>query len=747
MRDEAWYERVQFDLSCLADPGTPIDCDGDDRQLIVQWRMRGKTRTADFIHSLVHGLRVDDGSGATRPYPDFLSELADLRGVAQMISQSLASDLYVDVSASMEEGQKQSALALLGKLVSTREDERTKIIMLKGDPGAGKTQILRELACRQANAFLRGQATKLLLYVNAQGRALARLDEALAVALQDLRAGLTYHAVPSLARWDLLVPIIDGFDELLGTAGYEDAFSSLGEFLERLRGQGQILASARSVYYEEEFLSRADQMARSGDQAWTHESVSVEPWDVDNCEQYLELRVTKDMSEVERARVSEKVDELLVSNEQFAHKPLFFAKTVELVLDDPQVRAQDDLLTTLIDGFLSRELNEKLLDRQSRPLLSQRQIVRLLSEIAQEMWVVQTRELDPEAIRLIAEYVTEDAGVPAEDRQVVIERAPGLAFLSRAESQEGVAFEHESFFFDFLAQSLVSDYLGDQSANLRVVLGASALPDDVAERAGFYLKRKGDLNDNRLRALLSRLGHAGSARSLRTEQIRENAGRLAIEMIKGLGTDVVDQEITHVTFPGGNLVGVVFRRCKFQNVVARRTDLRGTQFLECEADDLHLIEPLLTPGKSVLALAGLDAERDVVGVRSSEGGSIVYAPEAVARILRECGAPVRDVEVEHPAPAFSELVERLMRAYRRANPICMEDPHLKALFGDVLWPDLQAALVSNGIVTVQTRGTGGPKKTFLRRQFLPEQIMAGVGGRQDIDARIAGFWRDLGTAQ
>ena len=79
-----------------------------------------------------------------------------------------------------------------------------------------KTQILRELAKRQADLFLRGEVTKLLLYVNAQGRSLARLDEALAVALQDLRAGITYHAVPPLTRHDLLVPIIDGFDELFG---------------------------------------------------------------------------------------------------------------------------------------------------------------------------------------------------------------------------------------------------------------------------------------------------------------------------------------------------------------------------------------------------------------------------------------------------------------------------------------------------------------------------------------------------
>ena len=93
--------------------------------------------------------------------------------------------------------------------------------------------------------------------MNAQGRPLARLNEALATEPQDLRVGLTYHSVAVLAQLGVLVPVIDGFDELLGVSGYDDAFSTLGRFIEQLNGEGQIIASARSTYYEEEFPERA----------------------------------------------------------------------------------------------------------------------------------------------------------------------------------------------------------------------------------------------------------------------------------------------------------------------------------------------------------------------------------------------------------------------------------------------------------------------------------------------------------
>ena len=744
MPEETWQERVQFDLSCLADPGSAVDCEGDQHRLVVEWKVRGQGKQADFIHSLSGGLRVDDGTGREKPYRSFLTEITDLRSVAEMISLSFGSELYVDVSAAPEDGEARSAIQLLSDLVDESDFDRTRVIMLKGDAGAGKTQILRELARRQSVAFLRGQATKLLLYVNAQGRALARLDEALAVALQDLRANITYHAVPSLARWDLIVPVIDGFDELLGVSGYEDAFSSLGDFLEKLRGEGQLLASARSVYYEEEFLSRADQMARSGKQAWSHVPVSVRPWSPANQKYYLTRRAEKEKLDREAGeQLRDNVESLFSDHEGFAGKPWFFAKTVDLVLHDPSLKSQKDLLTTLVDGFLTRELTEKLLDGRGTPLLTRPQIVRLLCQLAQEMWIVQTRELDADAVRLVAELTLDEEGVSTEAKETVIERAPTLAFLVQPAGKQEVAFEHEWFFFDFLAQSLVSDYFEDQAANLRIALGASSLPDDVAERTGFHLTKERELDSARLEALLARLSEAGAAKSLRGEQIRENAGRLVLEIVRSYGQAITGQEMSSVTFPGGRLAGVTFGECSFKDVEFRRTDLRNTRFLECRAHHVRLIEPWLSPSSTKLGFVGLEPDRDVIGVRSAEDGATTYSPEKIADVLKSCGLAGADVPHAHPAPQFGALVERLMHAFRRANPVCTDDHTLTGLFGDEKWPELSAALLRNRIVTKETRSTKGPQKTFLRRQFLPEQIMAGVGRRPDVNPDIAAFWRDL----
>ena len=88
-----------------------------------------------------------------------------------------------------------------------------------------------------------------------------------------------------------------------------------------------------------------------------------------------------------------------------------------------------------------------------------------------------------------------------------------------------------------------------------------------------------------------------------------------------------------------------------------------------------------------------------------------------------------------------------MRAYRRANPICESDDNLKTLFQDPDWPAVRNALLRHGIVTKESRAAGGRKKSFLRRQFLPEQIMAGIGGRKDVDTRVVSFWDDLAASK
>jgi len=38
------------------------------------------------------------------------------------------------------------------------------------------------------------------------------------------------------------------------------------------------------------------------------------------------------------------------------------------------------------------------------------------------------------------------------------------------------------------------------------------------------------------------------------------------------------------------------------------------------------------------------------------------------------------------------------------------------------------------------------KKTFLRRQFFLEQIMAGIGVCKDVDPRVVDFWDELAAS-
>ena len=434
---EYWKNRIERDLTSFGDPGATVAVTGSGRRLRAAWTMRGKDHEAVFSTSRDRGVRVNIGSRHLE-YGAFVAgtDMADLRYVARMILQASKPQLFVPTRAehaNEPDAKTGPALELLKALLDQENHDATRVIMVTGEAGAGKTRVLQELVRRRADAYLRGQSTKLLLYVNAQGRALARLNEALATELQDLKVGLTYHSVAVLARLGILIPVIDGFDELLGVSGYDDAFSSLADFLEQLEGEGQLLASARSVYYEDEFLSRAGSLSTSGDQAWSHDAVRVHKWSDEDREDYLNQWVRSEgLSDEESTKLRERLQAVFDDrNAALAEKPLFFARMVGILRNKPEFSAGDDPFRALVYEYLDRERTDKLLDKQSRSLLSEQQFETLMCELAQEMWNQETRELDHRSVREVAEYVVESEGLSDTAKQVVISRMRTFAFLAR----------------------------------------------------------------------------------------------------------------------------------------------------------------------------------------------------------------------------------------------------------------------------------------------------------------------------
>lgn len=758
---EYWKDRIEYDLGSFIDPGSTVSVDSaGGRNLRVQWTMHGADQEALFSTSPDRGVSVKV-NGNSLGYRSFLAgpNMADLKTVARMILQASRSGLFVPTRAEVDdsgniEPRSGPAVKVLSDLLEDESDDATRVVMVTGGAGAGKTSVLRELVRLQADKYVRGQTTKLLLYVNAQGRALARLHEALATELQDLKVGLTYHSVAVLTRLGILVPVIDGFDELLGVSGYDDAFSSLASFLEELKGEGQLLTSARSVYYEEEFLARADRVSSTEEQAWKHWPVRVLDWEERDREQYLDEWTEREgISESDSMNLRSRVHAVIArGNQPLALKPLFFTRMVALLQRNPGFSGSDDLLRELVEDYLNRERKEKLLDRHAEPLLTEEQFERLMRELAEEMWNQETRELDYRSVREVAEYVVENETLPETTKQIIVERIPTLAFLAQSDrtgSHTGV-FEHEMFFFYFLAGRIVSQLTSGR--DMQHILSRSALPEDVAERVAMELIAQGIDSKEGLQELLDRLAAAGIAEWRRTIQVRENAGLIVMALCRVYARHhgrINGLAIRSVVFPGSHLKDVALTRCSLAGVTVRRTDLGATRFEDCKADgDTLFIEPRVRPGSTRLELRGLTVGQ-VTGIYLQHDGSpgVSYDPSVVAEALKECGAPVptdpRGPSGPKVSSDYRELLERLMRAYHRANPLCIGDQNLKGIFDDPEWETLERLLIRHSLVSKEPRTTKGQTTLFLRRKFLPERLMSGLNEGMVADDRIRGFWRDL----
>lgn len=742
---EYWRTRIEQDLAPFADPGTTLDAAVAGRVVTVRWEMRAEQKEAVF--GLSAGLDSVQATfeGRTYSYPSFLASegMADLRSTARMILQAAGTAPYVQTKARLigpgSRGEPAAAVGLMQQTLAAAASSATRILFVTADAGAGKTAVLRELVRRQALAYQQGQTTCLYLYINAQGRALARFHEALATEINELRSTIPHHAIATLVRAGIVVPIIDGFDELLGVGGYDDAFASLSAFIEELDGNGQLVASARSAYYEDEFISRASSSSLLGSQAWEVTAVAVAPWGAAERSEF----VTAVVPEGERADVARKVEAAVARNEELLKKPFFVAKTVDLLKKGIEVGEEGDLLAQLVTAYLDRERTEKLLDANHYPVLTTAQVQGLLAAVAEDMWRLETRELDRRSIRETANVVAEVEGLTDQARNTVVERMPYFAILSVGQSQGRISFEHEMYFGYFLS-GVFQQALRAGGAVLGSLLSRGSLPGEVAERVAKSVQA-GTLQEN-----LTRI--ARSVDAARSPRASENGGELVRNMLVTMssGEQALSKlNVEGLTFAGGTFGGMRLSECLFKGVTFQRCDFSNAQLRDCVAEGTMLMEVIVDPGRTRLELRGVNPDTQVAGLQVwiDDQRETVFDPRRVREFLVRLGTVVAAApvpEIRPVSPAAIEIVDLFARAYRRANPVCIEDPKLLNTAERSEWPDIRRAMLASGVVTIdRPRGTSGPRKEFLRRQVLPEQLMAGINRRADVPPSVRAFWDEL----
>jgi hypothetical protein len=204
--------------------------------------------------------------------------------------------------------------------------------------------------------------------------------------------------------------------------------------------------------------------------------------------------------------------------------------------------------------------------------------------------------------------------------------------------------------------------------------------------------------------------------------------------------------------PGGDLDRVQLANATFERVEFRRVNFSKCRITDSTARGVWLHEPLISIVDTRLELAGLNVANEVIGVRVLDGDSVrtLFDPHEIQDALVAIGAAEALAQSQritrNVKRAQFDLVEKLVRAYNRSNPVCVSDDFLKNLFGDTSWPKIQHLLVTSGVVSEETRATKGTAKIFLRRQVLPEEIMAGARIDGKAPEVVKKFWDSLEIA-
>lgn len=762
-------QQIIDDLASFSDLGTaPQVVEDVPTHLMVDWTYQGRSRRLEVREPGTRRCRVQVDDGPEASYLEFLASpvMGDLgrlatktrllRGVVRSDSARMVKevglvypmDWYVDprLSSSIGTGGAEgAALERLHEYADGESEDATRVLFVMAEAGQGKSSVLEEFTTQQAERYLRRETSHLALYIDAQGRGLARLDEVISRQLNELQFLLGYNALVTLVREGLVVLVIDGFDELIGSRGtFDDAFRSLTAFLEVLDGRGTIIAAGRSTYFVQEYEARGRMLSES--LRYSLDQAFLKPWTRADQDQFVtqaleSIRVGGQRKEQLRSAFSEFQDDEQLG--ELLRRPLF-ARDVLLVLLEgsrkPADLTADRLIPFLAHEYLRREVDEKLLTGDVR-FLEPEQLEEFYRELAEQMWELETRELDVSDAEFIMDTWAEDSWhLEGEAREIARARAGKLPFLATGETGRRVRFEHEVFFGYFLASSLVSVLDGSQYA---LSLLSRGRLDPLTSDMVIQLTPSGD------QPVLDGLAELASARHPRAVQIGVNAGALVAALLRLLsksgGTSGL--RVHDVALSGEDLSVVSVVECRFDNVTFDRVDLRGARILQSSSSGMRLEAVFIDPASTRLEIEGLDPARDVNGLQYEDQSGLLeltFDPDEVLELAANLGlsaavAPQR-FEVR---PEVQERIERLCRAFRRVNSIGTNHDRFGVLFTDSLGTGVIGVLLDAGLVVVDTpKETRGGAQTFYRKRFDEAELMGALAA-PPVTPGVDAAWKAL----
>ncbi|MFE6054729.1 hypothetical protein ACFQ6N_28575 [Kitasatospora sp. NPDC056446] len=630
------------------------------------------------------------------------------------------------------------------------EQAQTLLYFVNGEAGIGKTRAMLTVALERAAELAEvsdpGDIDRpLLLYIQSTGRVLKGLTEAVNHATSETR-NLPAGAVKTLCRNGVIALLVDGFDELIGGAGFDDAVGDLLPWLKDLGGRGILVVSARSSYYENQFRESLRKAERIGDTV-RHRIAEMQKWGREESRTFL----------TDNGVPASRLSGISKDDWELLGLPFFARSFVELARQGSDMSGgSSDLMGHLVAGYLVRE-EDKLRDpaNGNAPMLTREQISQVFEHVVDFMVGNKEREVDLDSLEWSAAMVlgVDDPKELEEDYAHLRKRLSvlcGMTAQARPDDEGGrrFAFQHELFFDYFLAQLVIGNIRRGDNRSVQRLLCA------VEWRSAMTRRVAAEIGSDELVDVVRDFDPASADRvsAAGRDMAARNLGSLWSASMRAT-SQAPEYGIKGATFSGPVDLG-------------QSTELR-TELVGCYLPALavpsgrnwnvsltNTVVRVLTVPQTCTDLSGLQGVRhhDLRELHLGGRASYYRRPE-ILHALRKLNAGVVDAGVQETVTpvAVDAAVYFLQHIdFGAIGPMTLQsgnylpdDQRLKWIREyQAEWRPFVDALIEEGLATSETLSASGNRKVRIKLQVRAARIL----DRDSEDSKVRDFWEGRASA-
>lgn len=704
-------------------------------------------------------------------FKDFLSnKLAHLQVFAKKILQRDVKEEagnYVDPKASLITVSGQSEdLAL--KILQNECDEPawigTRVAFVTADAGHGKSYLLRQFQRLQAQRFLEEKTSYLFWHIDLHGRDLVRLNEAIMSEIGEMRIrGIYYNSIITLIKNGLIILGIDGFDELAAEKGGDVALGSLSNLVMELDGQGILIAASRRTFFNtQDYILRTGIINRRIGAGCEFDEIRLRNWTDEQCQNYLEFYYSNPVKTLQdlKSILSSKDTHPLIERPFLFTKLVYFASIdnvspYEFVSHGGE--GNMDSINNIICAFVRREVTKwaQLQKDSGKPYLDYDQHMRLLADIANEMWLEQKDSLSVETIQFILAILYEVWGTDVTHRPIINRFVESHALLAISGLGDRFRrFDHDEFRYFFLAlalERLLKDAISKQNfTSVSSFLKVAQLPDTVSQYLAIQLSKE------EAKAVIDGL-LTMEYNDWKATYAQPNIGTLLPFLFDKVQQDdnvIVDHKInfSSLVFENKSIRNVCFRDCSFINISFCHTRLENVKFESCTFTDIRFNS---NSGNDFINVV-IDSQCQlnmITIIKSEEDSYSEYSPYNINGLLLKQGIARKSQEVKNDLlvpqiknPEFRKAVKRFLNKYIKATTQyeinILEDPIYNGGKQDIIMTDVIPMLLRYNII--EEIGKSHSRVQNSKAWRLKDYNISDVyKAEENTQSPIYGFWEEV----